>query len=263
MDNAPPRILIIGSYWSLALLKAIIATHHLQIDWMISSPTCYFENLCPITAESLSCLGQRAYGLPLMRSPYAPSGLWSLWPHTLIIDNRPSLQSLQEVWPHILGFPQAQRYQLAPEALFKGQCTLTLWSEARMHWTEDGLSLDTKIYDGIVVIGPHTEIWERIMQQARIPINNLSPKIQEIYCSKEAVGRFFLHKRALIGRDNIRWTLWEEGGWHENWIEKSAVALWAIETPFYIEKFLNQKKLFESFMKKISFHARQRGIRVR
>jgi len=263
MNASLPRLLIIGTYWSLTVLRAISAIHHLQIDWIVHNPTCYFEHFRPMTAEYLSSLGHSAYDLPVLRMLHHPQKPWWCFKDRLYHNSKPSLKALQDLWPHLRNISDLNRYEFISNHEGHDTRMAALWAESRIQWSEEELLLDTTHYDGIMLMSPHTELWQCLPKAAHTAFNKIPWQPHTLYCVKASDGSISLNKSAQLHQENIQWSVWEEGGWREQWFQKNAIALWAIDTPFYIEKFLNQKKLFESFVRKISFHARQTGIRVR
>ncbi len=248
---SPFKVALIGSPWVLALLHCCMNHHQMELHWHAISPYCLFRDNMPLSIEALTCYGLQSYGLPVSR---AIPPVWAFWkkPGSSL---RPSIQELQDLWPDQIPL-SARLYLLEFSA----------WQQASLHFkyhndpillenTVKGAHIGPICYQGVIwldIFGPDSPI-VRPDYSSRTTI----------YCLKWSDHKISLSQTPSREASCIRWTVWDKSEWKEQWFDTFGQATWTLQTPFCLEKFLNQKKLLDFFLKKVYFHARQSRIRVR
>lgn len=250
------RIAIIGSPWSLSFLYSQLGSSREGLDWWHCSPPCfYYDHRTPVSIESLSCYGPKDLAVNGLSPIRAKSrSLFFQSPPSLI---SPSLQELQNIFPDTIIGEDICRYRFdpippIPSIEFNG---------ASLH--EGIWDIMGKNYDALIFCSPYNYGLDKIILPQ--PVQNISS--YPIYCSKIDSQSFQLHRSPPSLSQSLRWKVWGQEEWTEAWADsgthRMAIGIWKVETPFNAPKFLNKKKIFESFIKKIAYFSRQKPIRVR
>lgn len=245
--NPETDLAIIGLPWILSLLQYSTHIHNISINWHSVNENHFFFDDIPQSVDSLTCHGNHHGILPL--EPL--SSYFSFF------------KSIPEPWPLLDIFPYADQRMLSNRYKIKKTWFIHSQKEMIKH------ALYPKIYHNgkrwfvnefgpyfsIIQITPYADhLWNR---------THLNLKDDALFCSKPHENRFLLSWNANITGAPIKWSIYKDLYWLENWQDPGPTAIWCIGTPFNNEKFLNKKKLFESFLKKIVFLARQHPFRIR